>query len=66
MLRLLALAALLCAAGAAAAQPRETRDRFLARGCPPGLKYLAGTCVRFCPSGYRNEGRFCRLRQMNR
>lgn len=29
--------------------------------CRPPMKFAAGACVRHCPAGYRNEGRYCRL-----
>ena len=32
----------------------------------PPLKFAAGACVRRCPAGYRDTGRYCRFRNMNR
>jgi hypothetical protein len=36
------------------------------RSCPPPLKFAAGACVRRCPAGYRDTGRTCRFKNMNR
>lgn len=37
---------------------RQPRFR---HACRPPLKFAAGTCVRRCPAGYRNDGGYCRL-----
>ncbi|WP_082504445.1 hypothetical protein [Methylobacterium sp. Leaf117] len=34
--------------------------------CQPPLKFAAGACVRRCPAGYRDTGRYCRFRSMSR
>ncbi|MCJ2033876.1 hypothetical protein [Methylobacterium sp. J-068] len=34
--------------------------------CQPPLKFAAGACVRRCPAGYRDAGRYCRFRNMSR
>jgi hypothetical protein len=30
--------------------------------CAPGLKYVAGACVRRCPGGFEDTGRICVFR----
>ncbi|GJD73636.1 hypothetical protein CFIICLFH_1865 [Methylobacterium goesingense] len=34
--------------------------------CRPPLKFAAGACVKRCPAGYRDTGRYCRFRNMSR
>jgi hypothetical protein len=34
--------------------------------CQPPLKFAAGACVKRCPAGYRDTGRYCRFRNMSR
>ncbi|WP_407528159.1 hypothetical protein [Methylobacterium oryzisoli] len=34
--------------------------------CPPGLKWVAGACVRSCPGGYEDQGDRCVYRNMSR
>lgn len=34
--------------------------------CRPPLKFAAGACVKRCPAGYQNTGRYCRFRSMSR
>ncbi|GJE38071.1 hypothetical protein [Methylobacterium persicinum] len=69
ILRLSLVASLIVAAGilpeaAAAQSPAQSfvygQKRFR-NFCRPPLKYAAGACVRHCPAGYRNDGRYCRL-----
>ncbi|MCJ2036999.1 hypothetical protein [Methylobacterium sp. J-068] len=36
------------------------------QACRPPLKFAAGACVRRCPAGYRDTGRTCRFKNMNR
>ena len=45
-----------------AANPDERYERQFAASCPPGLKYAAGACVRTCPGGYADDGRWCEFR----
>nr|WP_287745427.1 hypothetical protein [Methylobacterium sp.] len=54
------------AAPAAAQSPAKSYlyQQRLARQCPPPLKYAAGACVRRCPAGYEDNGRYCRFRSM--
>lgn len=65
--RLSLAAALLVAAGilpAAAQSPAQSfvyGQKQFRHACRPPLKYAAGACVRHCPAGYRNDGRYCRL-----
>ncbi len=66
---LLALSALLLTLASATVQaaPRDRGDqRFKSTFCRPPLKYAAGACVRRCPAGFRDTGRVCRFRTMNR
>ncbi|MDN3626059.1 hypothetical protein QW694_23885 [Methylobacterium isbiliense] len=51
---------------AAAQSPAKSYlyQKRLARQCPPPLKYAAGACVRHCPAGYEDHGRYCRFRSM--
>ena len=42
--------------------PDERIERELAAACSPGLKYAEGACVRECPGGHEDRGRFCELR----
>lgn len=65
--RLTLAAALLVAGGilpAAAQSPAQSfvyGQKQFRHACRPPLKYAAGTCVRYCPAGYRNVGHYCRL-----
>lgn len=71
-----ALVAALLVAGGALPQPAAAQSpaqsfvygqKRFRNFCRPPLRYAAGACVRHCPAGYRNEGRYCRLlNQMNR
>jgi hypothetical protein len=45
------------------AQSFEYRQPRFKNACPPPLKFAAGACVRRCPAGYRNNGRYCRLQR---
>jgi hypothetical protein len=42
--------------------PDERIEQGLAAACAPGLKFAEGACVRECPSGQEDRGRFCELR----
>ncbi|ACL61382.1 hypothetical protein [Methylobacterium nodulans] len=53
------LAAISAAPGPAVAQAYRT-------SCPPPLKEAAGACVRECPAGYEDRGRFCAFRSLGR
>lgn len=65
--RLTMAAALLVAGGALPAAAQSPAQSFVygqkqfRHFCRPPLKYAAGACVRRCPAGYRNDGRYCRL-----
>ena len=68
MITRLSLAAALLVAGgilpAAAQSPAQSfvyGQKQFRHACRPPLKYAAGACVRHCPAGYRNDGRYCRL-----
>ncbi|SDN09214.1 hypothetical protein SAMN05216360_105350 [Methylobacterium phyllostachyos] len=43
------------------AQSFVYRQKRFRHACRPPLKFAAGTCVRHCPAGYRNNGGYCRL-----
>jgi hypothetical protein len=48
---------------AAAQSPAQSfvyEQKQLRHACRPPLKFAAGSCVRRCPAGYRDEGRTCR------
>jgi hypothetical protein len=68
-LRSLATATLLLAVAipplpAQAQSPAQSfvyRQKQFRHACRPPLKFAAGTCVRRCPAGYRNNGGYCRL-----
>ena len=53
-------------ASAGPAQSYLFGEQRFRKACRPPLKYAAGACVRRCPAGYENLGRFCRLRNMMR
>ena len=55
-------------AQAGPAQDYMYQRRQLGRGqvCRPPLKFAAGACVRRCPTGYQDNGGYCRLRNMQR
>ena len=68
MITRLSLAAALLVAGgilpAAAQSPAQSfvyGQKQFRHACRPPLKYAAGACVRHCPAGHRNDGRYCRL-----
>ena len=49
------------AAAQSPAKSYEYRQQRFRHACRPPLKFAAGTCVRYCPAGYRNNGGYCRL-----
>ncbi len=51
---------------AEAAQSYLYREKRFKHACRPPLKFAAGACVRRCPAGYRDTGRYCRFRNMSR
>ncbi|KMO30499.1 hypothetical protein VQ02_27955 [Methylobacterium variabile] len=53
-------------AEAGPAQSYQYRAKRLGNVCRPPLKFAAGACVRRCPAGYRDTGRYCRFRNMQR
>lgn len=42
------------------AQSYQYERRTTGRMCRPPLKFAAGTCVRRCPAGFRDNGGYCR------
>lgn len=52
---------------AAAQSPAKSylfQEQQFSRACRPPLKFAAGACVRRCPAGYEDNGRYCRFRSM--
>ena len=67
LLVLAGLAALGLPASAAQTGYGEARSRKSYRySCPAPLKFAAGACVKRCPAGYRDTGRYCRFKNMSR
>lgn len=44
------------------ANPDERTEMQFAAACRPGLKYADGACVRACPAGHDDHGRWCEYR----
>ncbi|WP_019906739.1 hypothetical protein [Methylobacterium sp. 77] len=42
------------------------REQRFGSMCKQPLKFAAGACVRRCPAGYRDTGRYCRFKNMSR
>lgn len=67
LLALAGLAALALPASAAPMGYGEARSSKSYRySCPAPLKFAAGACVKRCPAGYRDTGRYCRFKNMSR
>lgn len=65
----LALASTILLSGgldAGAANRSGYQAKAFRNSCRPPLKFAAGACVKRCPAGYRDTGRYCRFRSMSR